>query len=160
MVSHGSNQSYSSRHANIQQGLASTAISLIRSGRFTIDRERARIHSRAIQAVLALQKRGQAVSEEKLREMDKWAERRWFSVPTGSGRVVLATLPHEQAYNLGEGNWHFILRSDWGWLLPWRAPRLGMREQDMMSWPLNADVERRLRSDAAAHVVPVDTIDP
>lgn len=159
MVSHGSNQSYSSRHANIQQGLASTAISLIRSGRFTIDRERARMHSRAVEAVLVLQKRGQAVPEDKLRGMDKWAERRWFSVPTGSGRVVLATLPHEQAYNLGEGNWHFILRSYWGWLLPWRALRLGMREQDMMSWPLNTDVERRLRADAAAHVVPVDTID-
>jgi hypothetical protein len=111
------------------------------------------MHSRSIEALKELEKRGRPVPDSVRQNIEKWAERRWFSVPTPEGgRVVLPTLPHEQAYDLGRENWRFVVCSEYGWLLPWRALRLGLGEQDMMSWPLNPDVEERLRRAAAAGI--------
>ena len=139
-----------------RQGLAYTTVTLVCAGRLTIDRERARMHSRAVGALRALEKRGQVVPDHVRMDVERWAERRWFSVPGENGRVVLPTLPHEQAYDFGEGNWRFLMGSGWGWLLPWRALRMGIGQGEMMSWPLNTFVEARLR-ETAAHSVTTES---
>ena len=94
-------------------------------------------------------KRGQPIPPHVLQNIDRWAERRWFSVPTDRGRVVLPTLPHEQAYDLGDTNWRLLMGQGWGWLLPWKALRRGLGKQDMLVWPLNPVVEKRLRDEAS-----------
>ena len=131
------------------QALAYTTISLVSVGRLTIDRERARAHGRAFEALRTLEKRGQPIPPHVLQNIDRWAERRWFSVPTDRGRVVLPTLPHEQAYDLGDTNWRLLMGQGWGWLLPWKALRRGLGKQDMLVWPLNPVVEKRLRDEAS-----------
>lgn len=88
--------------------------------------------------------------------MDKWAEKRWFFVPsvdTSKGRVV-STL--EQVYDL-DNNWQAIMGEGWGWVLPWQALRRGMSLNDICVWKIRPEVTSRLKrqaesSDAEANV--------
>lgn len=88
-----------------------------------------------------------------MKEMERYADRRWFFVPVPGhpeGGVVLPTLPEERAYDHGsEMNWKIVMGRGWSWVLPWRAAKMGMRMEEIVNWPINAEVEDRLRTEAA-----------
>lgn len=155
-----------------RQGLAATSFSLLPHGHLTIDRGRARSHQRARRAVAELQRAGKAITPEIQVDLQRWSPKTWFFVPfpsidldrghfagsdlrggspTRQSRgVVLPTLDGEDPYDLGsEANRRLILgQPGWWWMLPQHAMRRGMSSGDMMNWPINPSVERRMRQEA------------
>jgi hypothetical protein len=133
------------------QGLAYTTISLIRAGHLTIDRERARAHSRTRRAIAKLEHANQPVPGELMSALSRFGDVRYFYVPLldheGAGEIV-PTLAGENPYDLGaKGNWRQIMGPGWGWLLPWQALTRGMGDE-IYNWPLAPSVESRLRAKA------------
>ena len=135
----------------LNQGLAYTTIRLVRAGHLTIDRERARAHSRTQHAIDKLRAADQIVPADLVTSLNRFASIKHFYVPIdgldGEGEII-ATLPGEDPYDLGvKGNWQAVMGDGFGWLLPWRAIRRGMGEE-IYNWPVSSSVKSRLIAEA------------
>jgi hypothetical protein len=135
---------------NPDQGLAYSSVRLLRAGHLTIDRERARSHSRTRHAVDKLQAAGQPIPESLMTALNRFADIKYFYIPlenTDQGEIV-ATLPGENPYDLGiRGNWEAVMGKGLGWLSPWKAIRRGMGDE-IYNWPISPPVKARLIAEA------------
>lgn len=133
------------------QALAYTTVRLIRAGHLTIDRERARAHSRTQHAIDDLHAANRAIPEGLTASLKRFAEIKHFFIPLndidGDGEIV-ATLAGENPYDLGiKGNWEAVMGEGIGWLLPWKAIRRGMGDE-IYNWPISSLVKARLITEA------------
>jgi palmitoyltransferase len=80
-----------------------------------------------------------------MEQMERYAERRWFFVPTPHGPsdgVIVPTSPIDRAYDLGrKRNWELIMGKGWGWVLPWNAVRRGMDMRAVCQWRIAGGTE-------------------
>ncbi|KAK4689339.1 hypothetical protein P7C73_g750, partial [Tremellales sp. Uapishka_1] len=141
--------------ALITAALGATSVMLILQGDLTIDRERTRSLSRAKRALERLQAQGREAPENLARNLEAFAEKKYFWVPVGEGGAMVETKADERPYDLGRRrNWERVMGRGWGWLLPWNGvlDRRGMRREEMFQWGLEPDVERRLRKEAEERI--------
>ncbi|WVR07788.1 hypothetical protein IAU60_004831 [Kwoniella sp. DSM 27419] len=143
----------------ITLGLAHGTLAVLLNGHLTIDRGRSSAHAQALMAIHSLRKKGLPVPPALEEKVVKFSDKRHFFVPlpesqTSLGGVIVETLDQDRPYDHGwRRNLEIVVGPGWGWLLPWRALRRGMREE-IFVWPLVPEVEKRLRSEAARRSAP------
>ncbi|ODO05413.1 hypothetical protein L198_02106 [Cryptococcus wingfieldii CBS 7118] len=136
--------------ALITSGLAYSTLQTIKKGDLTIDTERRKSYHIASRAASG---HSTLFPSEPLPQHIADGLKRFggpaFYIPNpeseGEGHIVQPKLEME-LYDFGETrNWKLVLGSKgWGWLLPWRALGKSMPDGQVMQWPIEEEVCRKL----------------
>ena len=114
-------------------------------GHLTVDRERAKLISRAKQAAASnvsdTPSYASSLGNAKVTEHFFWLPEK------DGGRVVEWPLRDRDPYEYGSSDhWALLMGPDSGWILPWSALRRGMSQEQILNWPLSTEALHALHT--------------